>query len=109
MHELSITTNIVAIVNERAQGAKVTQVTLKIGQLTAVLPDAIRFCFDLVAQGTALEGAQLEIIHVPGTGRCRTCSAELTCQHLAQRCACGSLDVERLTGEELMISQMVTA
>jgi hydrogenase nickel incorporation protein HypA/HybF len=109
MHELSITTNIVAIVNERAQGAKVTKVTLKVGQLTAVLPDAIRFCFNLVAQGTGVEGAQLEIIHVPGSGRCRVCGLNMEIQLLAGRCSCGSLDIERLSGEELMITEMVTA
>lgn len=109
MHELSITSNIVAIVNERAQGTQVTKVTLQVGQLTAVLPDAIRFCFDLVAQGTVLEGAQLEIIHVPGSGRCRVCGLDMEIQHLSGRCSCGSLDIERLSGEELMITEMVTA
>ena len=66
MHELSITRNVVAIVTERAQGQRVTRVRLEIGRLSAVVPDSIRFCFDICAQGTPLEGAELEIIESAG-------------------------------------------
>ena len=53
MHELSITRSVVAIVAERAAGQRVTRVRLQIGCLSAVMPDAIRFCFDLCAVNTA--------------------------------------------------------
>jgi len=66
VHELSITRNVVAIVTERAQGQRVTRVRLEIGRLSAVVPDSIRFCFDICAQGTPLEGAELEIIESAG-------------------------------------------
>lgn len=108
MHELSITRNIVAIVSERANGAKVTQVTLEVGKLSAVIPDAIRFCFDVVIRGTVLEGAQLEVIEVPGRGRCRTCGLDVELRQLVEHCPCGSSNLDRLSGEELTIKQMVT-
>ena len=41
------------------------------------MPDAIRFCFDICCRGTLLEGANLEIIEVPGLGRCRQCEIEI--------------------------------
>ena len=66
MHELSITRNVVAIVSERAVGQRVTRVRLEIGRLSAVVPDSSRFCFDICAQGTPLEGAELEIVERPG-------------------------------------------
>jgi hydrogenase nickel incorporation protein HypA/HybF len=66
VHELSITRNVVAIVSERAQGQRVTRVRLEIGRLSAVVPDSIRFCFDICAQGTPLAGAELEIIESAG-------------------------------------------
>jgi hydrogenase nickel incorporation protein HypA/HybF len=66
VHELSITRNVVAIVSERAEGQRVTRVRLEIGRLSAVVPDSIRFCFDICAQGTPLEGAELEIIESAG-------------------------------------------
>jgi hydrogenase nickel incorporation protein HypA/HybF len=66
VHELSITRNVIAIVSEQAVGQRVTRVRLEIGRLTAVVPDSIRFCFDICAQGTPLEGAELEIIESAG-------------------------------------------
>jgi hydrogenase nickel incorporation protein HypA/HybF len=66
LHELSITRNVVAIVSERAEGQRVTRVRLEIGRLSAVVPDSIRFCFDICAQGTPLEGAELEILESAG-------------------------------------------
>lgn len=109
MHELSVTRNIVAIVGERAGGARVTQVTLEIGQLTAVVPDAIRFCFDAVTKGTLMEGAHLEVIEVPGRGQCRDCGRDVELSNLVAHCPCGSSNVVRLAGEELNITQMVIA
>jgi hydrogenase nickel incorporation protein HypA/HybF len=66
VHELSITRNVVAIVSERAEGQRVTRVRLEIGRLSAVVPDSIRFCFDICAQGTPLAGAELEIVESAG-------------------------------------------
>lgn len=62
MHELGITRNVVAICSEHAHGAPVRRVTLEIGKLAAVLPESVRFCFDICSRGTLLEGARLEII-----------------------------------------------
>ncbi|HAJ64667.1 MAG TPA: hydrogenase maturation nickel metallochaperone HypA, partial [Cyanobacteria bacterium UBA8543] len=66
MHELGITQNIVAIAAEHANGAKVKRVSLEIGKLSAIMPEAVHFCFDICCQGTVLEGAKLEIIEIPG-------------------------------------------
>lgn len=66
MHELGITRNIVAIVSEQAGEQRVIRIRLVIGRLSAVMPDAIRFCFDVCAQNTPLEGALLEIDQPPG-------------------------------------------
>lgn len=109
MHELGITRNIVSIVTEKAQGEQVRRVTIAIGKLSAVLPEAIRFCFDIVSQGTAAEGAELEILEIAGTAKCRTCGSQFELEQLYGRCPCGSSDIIRLTGEELLIKQMVTA
>jgi hydrogenase nickel incorporation protein HypA/HybF len=66
VHELSITRNLVAIVGDAARGRAVRKVWLEVGRRSAVMPDAVRFCFDVVSKGTALEGAALEIVELPG-------------------------------------------
>ena len=108
MHELSLTRSIVSIVSEKAQGAKITQVTLEIGKFSAILPDAIRFCFDIVTKGTVAEGAELAIIETPGTGECHACGEKFVLQQMFDSCSCGSRDITRLTGSELNIKEMVT-
>lgn len=106
MHEMSITQSIVAIVTEQAAGRKVRRVTLEVGKLSAIMPDAIRFCFDVVSQGSVLDGAALDIIEIPGKARCLACGAEIALSEVFGRCACGSRRLERLAGEELNIKSM---
>jgi hydrogenase nickel incorporation protein HypA/HybF len=67
MHELSITRNVVAIVAEAAAQRRVKKVTLEVGTQAGVMTDAIAFCFDVVAKGTAVEGAVLDILVTQGT------------------------------------------
>jgi hydrogenase nickel incorporation protein HypA/HybF len=71
MHELGITQEIVETVSQKVtelnSQARVIRIVLEIVKLTAVLPDAIRFCFDLCVEGTPLEGALLQIIEVSGS------------------------------------------
>ncbi|NWF60398.1 MAG: hydrogenase maturation nickel metallochaperone HypA [Fischerella sp.] len=106
MHELGITQNIVAIVSEHARGSKVQRVLLEIGKLSAIMPDAIRFCFDICSQGTVLEGAKLEILETPGLGRCRQCGAEILLEQPFGMCNCGSVEIDLIAGEELKIKEI---
>jgi hydrogenase nickel incorporation protein HypA/HybF len=66
MHELSIAHAIVEMAVERAEGKRITRVVVEIGKLAAVLPDALRFGFDVASEGTAVEGAMLEVIETSG-------------------------------------------
>jgi hydrogenase nickel incorporation protein HypA/HybF len=106
MHELGITRNIVAIVRDAAKGRKVRRVTLEVGELSGVMTDAIAFCFDVVAQDTVLEGAELDIRVIPGRARCSACGAEFETATLYTPCDCGSRRLEQLQGEELNIKTM---
>lgn len=106
MHELGITRNIVSIVSDAANGRPVRRVTLEIGKLSGVMAHAVEFCFDVVAKGTVLEGATLEILEIDGQGKCFACGAEFTMPSLFTPCPCGSRQSARLRGEELKIKTM---
>ena len=106
MHELGITRNIVAIVGDAANGRRVRRVMLDIGKLSGVMSEAIAFCFETVAQGTALEGATLEIRQIEGRARCEVCGLDFATETLFTACACGSRRLTRLQGEELNIKSM---
>jgi hydrogenase nickel incorporation protein HypA/HybF len=109
MHELGITQEIIAIVTERSEGAAVRRVVVEIGKLSMVLPDAVRFCFDLCSEGTVAEGAQLDIVETTGRARCRACGVEFDLDQPLGRCDCGGTDLEWLTGTELRIKEMEVA
>ena len=107
MHELGIAESIVAIASEHADGRRVTKVDVKIGHLRQVVPSALSFAFELVAQGTVIEGAELAIEQVPATARCRECGSESRLSEFPAACPrCGGLNVEVVGGEELMVDSL---
>jgi len=107
MHELSITRNIVGIVSQHARGRAVERVRLQIGKLSGIEVEAVRFCFDVCAQGTSVEGAELEIETVDGVAYCETCDLEVPVDAPIARCGCGRGGRLRLVrGEELLVKSM---
>lgn len=107
MHELSITQNIVGIVTQHAKGRAVERVRLQIGRLSGIEVEAVRFCFDICAQGTPVEGAELVIEHVEGAAHCETCDREVGVDAPIARCGCGRGGRLRLVrGEELLVKSM---
>lgn len=105
MHELSIATAVVDACAERAAGARVLRVRVEVGQLVAVLPDALRFCFDVCSQGTSVEGAELEILETPGRGACDACGRTVALTMPYGRCDCGG-SLRLVAGEELRVKEM---
>ncbi|MCA1715914.1 MAG: hydrogenase maturation nickel metallochaperone HypA [Actinobacteria bacterium] len=107
MHELAIADSIVQIAGRHANGRRVTKVQLKVGHLRQVVPSALAFSFELVAQGTSVEGAELEMEEVPATGSCLGCGAESRLEMFPLQCgACGGFDLQVLEGEELFVEAL---
>lgn len=109
MHELSITESVVQSVVERMGKAKVLRVSLEIGTLSGVVSDSVKFCFELVTDGTTLAGARLDVIETPGRGRCRDCGDEVEMQDLLAMCPCGGVEFEVLSGQQLRIREVEVA
>ncbi|MBX6390628.1 MAG: hydrogenase maturation nickel metallochaperone HypA [Frankia sp.] len=104
MHELALTQGIVEMIAERMGNRRVLAVNLTIGEASGVLPHAVRFCFGLVAAGTVVEGARLNIETPPARARCRDCGrADVVLEPPAPRCACGSADLVVTSGDELVV------
>lgn len=103
MHELAITQGVIDRVSERITDGRVVEVRLEIGRCSGVVADAVRFCFDLVTEGTIAEGARLDIEEPPGQARCRGCGADFEPDTSIPLCPCGSVDVTLLGGDQLRI------
>ncbi len=71
-----------------------------------MVAESVYFYFDLATEGAPLEGSKLEIIDIPGRAHCRSCSAEVELEDMIALCACGSADLEILSGEELTIKEV---
>ena len=109
VHELAITESVVDAVLEKTGEQVVVGVRLEIGRLSGVVPDSVRFCFELVAAGTPVENARLEIEEPPGLARCRTCEADLVMTDSILLCPCGSADLEVYGGQQLRILSVEVA
>jgi hydrogenase nickel incorporation protein HypA/HybF len=107
MHELSIADALLGIALRHADGRRIESVEVKIGHLRQVVPDALTFAWTLVADGTDAEGAELIIEEVPAAGVCRGCGTQSEWDAFPLACrACGSVDVELVRGEELLIDAL---
>lgn len=110
MHELAVGEAIVDTVGRRGGGREVRQVTVRIGHLRQVVPDALQFAWDMLTQGSDLAGCHLEIEQVPAVVTCRQCNARTTLDLPILACAtCTSFDVELVSGEEFLIATMDVA
>jgi len=106
MHELAITQSVVETVCARAAGRTVHAVTVQVGALTAVVPEAMLFCFDVATEGTVMAGATLRIERHPAVVRCHDCGTDFEPPDLILLCPCGSADVAVTAGRELQILSM---
>jgi hydrogenase nickel incorporation protein HypA/HybF len=111
VHELSIAVSLVEAVCEKAESlgdVRVEAVYVRLGPLAGVVKDALLFCFDEAARGTAIEGARLEIEDVPLTVLCPICCTErelASVQHL--RCpVCDQLTPDVVGGRELELAAL---
>ena len=55
MHELAITQSVVDLVVERTAGRQVGLVRVEVGALSAVVPDSMQFCYELLTSNQGLE------------------------------------------------------
>ncbi len=111
MHELSIVSSVVESVLEsleRFPGARVVEVRLRVGALTAVVEDSLQFCYGIVVEGTPLEGSKLVVKVVPVTVHCGACGSVGPIESLQSfRCAqCGEAASDVRQGRELEVESI---
>lgn len=110
MHELSIAQNIleVAVTHAEQAGAhRIVGINLVIGQLASAVDESIQFYWDLIAEGTSAEGAQLHFARVPTQMRCHDCDRLFSPATTTFECpTCHSLKVTVCSGDELRVESL---
>lgn len=110
MHEMSIARNLLEMIERYAPTngrARVKIVRLRIGELARVVPESLRFCFEVASEGTVADGAELVIETVPLVGRCPACNFEFPIESYMFICPhCYSPDIELVSGNELDVVEL---
>lgn len=110
MHEISLCESILDILTEQAgreHFTRVKRVSLEIGPLSCVEPEALRFGFDAVMRGSIAEGAVLEIATPEATATCPACQQTVQVASRYDACPeCGALALHIETGDELRIREL---
>ncbi|MFQ6537909.1 MULTISPECIES: hydrogenase maturation nickel metallochaperone HypA [Aphanothece] len=110
MHELSLMEAVRRQALEQAErhgGGRITAITLRIGSLAGVEPEALALAFDVVMAGTAAAGAQLRIEPVAAACWCGPCQAEFPALDGLCECPrCGAISRQLLRGRELQLASL---
>jgi hydrogenase nickel incorporation protein HypA/HybF len=107
VHELSLSSAIVATVEKHAEGRRVAVVTLRVGRLRQVVPETLEFYFEFVARDTVCDGARLEQEIVEARLRCTPCTTEWSIDEPSFRCpSCGGADVTIAAGNEFQVESI---
>lgn len=111
MHELSIATEIVNIVNQHVkeeERERVEIVKVKIGRLTNVLGESLQFCYDAIIKDTPLANAKLEIENTLLQLNCNDCGNINFADEYIFKCkACSSGNINITGGDELNVSEII--
>ena len=107
MHEVSIAENIIDIIKcslNTEQFSQILSLHLKVGPLSGVDPEALKFALESIAEGTLIENAAINIEVTEIQGFCFKCGGEFNASDIRFICPlCGSNEVKIVSGNELEI------
>ncbi len=110
MHELSIAQSLLKIVQDESKKHGVTRVTrvcVRIGTLSAIVPEALSFSFEVISKSTVAEGAAFDIEVVPARVRCANCNTDFEVDSSSFLCPkCEGFASEIISGKELEITHI---
>jgi hydrogenase nickel incorporation protein HypA/HybF len=106
MHELSLAERISTIAVDAAKsngGHRIVSIRLRIGALSCVDPETLRFGMGVVSRGTLAEAARLDFVRIPCRLRCNTCGLESEREPLEPCPGCQSPGGTVLAGDEFSV------
>jgi hydrogenase nickel incorporation protein HypA/HybF len=110
MHEMSIVQGLIAIVKEemdKSGALRLRSVRIKIGEMSGILPDALRTAFKILTDRDDMNGAHLNIDISALIGYCRGCEKEFKITDYRFTCPeCGKEDIEVVSGREMTIVEI---
>lgn len=106
MHELGVVLEIFDLIEEimaEQDLKKVSAVTVEVGELSGILPDYFKECWNAARLGGTFENTELKIINIPAVVRC-TCGEEYEMTKNSRVCPnCDKTDYEIMGGREFTV------
>ena len=110
MHEWSIMASALEIALEQARrpgASRIHSITLRIGELSGVVPEALTFAFESLVAGTAAEGARMVVETVPVLCHCLRCGEQFHPTDVIYQCPfCGQISADVRRGRELELASL---
>lgn len=110
MHEMAVAQALadqVDAVIEQHGATRAARIRVRIGPLAGVVPELLASAFPLVAAGSRMAHAALDLVCAPITVRCQTCGAETEAAMNRLVCgACGDWHTQVISGDELLLERV---
>lgn len=113
MHEVGVMQDALGLAlahADKVAARRIVAITLRIGPLAGVEPEALTFAFDVVTSGTKAAGASLQIEDVPLLCMCSGCAAAFEPQGWIFECPrCHRMSSDVRQGRELELTAVEVA
>ncbi|GAC1410296.1 MAG: hydrogenase maturation nickel metallochaperone HypA [Actinomycetota bacterium] len=110
MHELGLCEAIVDAALQGAAGRRVVGVRVRVGAQHRVSQGDLDHAFALIAEGTMVEGAAVDMVLVPARILCGSCHFDGETHDVVGLCPrCGSPDVSIIGGDEITVESLQLA
>lgn len=107
MHEFGIMETLLRDAAAAAGGRKIRALKVRVGPLSGVVADALRFAFESLAPGSAAEGAWLAVVETKPQLKCPECGTLYETAVGEYRCPeCGSAAGELVAGDEMELESI---
>ena len=109
MHEVTIAQSVLSAISAEAkkQNARPLAARISFGVFSNLNPDALRFAFEAISEGTLCEYVKLDIDQKPLQARCRKCDCIFVFELHKPRCPeCRCDDFELLPDAPLMLEEV---
>ena len=110
MHEYALTKRIVDIAvreAEKQNARRVLSVRLVVGETSGIIAESVQMYFDVIAEGSSAEGAELVITSVKPEMHCEACNKNFIRPRFSFNCPdCGALGAPSEIGKEFYIESV---
>lgn len=111
MHEMSLAGGILRVVEDaaaREHFRRVSRLSLEAGVLAGVEVSALRFALEVMAPGTVLDGAAIDIDEPAGRAWCMACGQNVAIAARTDPCPhCGGWQLTPTGGTELKVRELI--